>query len=82
MAYSIITQKNTVLILKNAIFWVVTPRGSCKNRHFGGMYAFMIRVTRTGEQGTTLAVTSNGSTLQEPHGITPQKMTFFIVTAV
>jgi hypothetical protein len=27
-----------ILLLKNAIFWDVTPRGSCKNRCFGGTY--------------------------------------------
>jgi hypothetical protein len=44
--------------------------------------ASIIRVTRIGELGTTLAVTSNGSSvsasdwlLQEPHGVTPQKAT-------
>jgi hypothetical protein len=50
-----------------------------------------IRVTRIGELGTTLAVTSNRhmllsssktSVLQEPHGVTSQKIPFFIVTAV
>jgi hypothetical protein len=25
-----------VMTMKNAIFWDVTPCGSCKNRHFGG----------------------------------------------
>jgi hypothetical protein len=25
--------------MKNGVFWVVTPRGSCKNRRFGGTYA-------------------------------------------
>jgi hypothetical protein len=52
--------------------------------------AFFIRVTRIGVLGTTLAVTSNGRTLnssetrflQEPHGVTSQKTAFFIVTAV
>jgi hypothetical protein len=39
----------------------------------------IIRVTRIGELGT-LAVTSNRSML--PHGVTSQKTTFFIVTAV
>jgi hypothetical protein len=24
------------LLTNNAVFWVVTPGGSCKNRHFGG----------------------------------------------
>jgi hypothetical protein len=31
--------------------------------------ASFIRVTRIGEQGTTLAVTSNRRTLQEPHAV-------------
>jgi hypothetical protein len=25
-----------LMLLKNGIFWYVTPCGSCKNRHFGG----------------------------------------------
>jgi hypothetical protein len=46
-----------------------------------------IRVRRTDELGTTLAVTSvqvpsNRRFLQEPHGVTSQKTPFFIVTAV
>jgi hypothetical protein len=44
--------------------------------------AFFIRVTRLGELGATLAVTSNRRSLQEPHGVTSQKTPFFIVTAV
>jgi hypothetical protein len=48
--------------------------------------AFFIRVTRIGELGTTLAVTSNRRTLrrflEEPHGVTSQKTPFFIVIAV
>jgi hypothetical protein len=59
--------------MKNAVFWDVAPRDSCKNRRF----ASIIRVTRIGELGT-LAVTSNRSTLQEPHGVTSQKTAFFI----
>jgi hypothetical protein len=48
--------------------------------------ASSIRVTRIGELGTTLAVTSNRLTLhvppkrrflQEPHGVTSQKTPFF-----
>jgi hypothetical protein len=27
-----------VVTMKNAVFWNVTPYGSCKNRRFGGMY--------------------------------------------
>jgi hypothetical protein len=59
------------------------------------LIAYFIRVTRIGELGTTLAVTSNRRTLrrntawcyippkrrfsQEPNGITSQKTPFFIV---
>jgi hypothetical protein len=50
--------------------------------------AFFIRVTRIGELGTTLAVTSNRRKLyvppkrrflQEPHGVTSQKTTFLCI---
>jgi hypothetical protein len=52
--------------------------------------AFFIRVTRIGELGTTLAVTSNRLTLrtnkkyflQKPHDVRSQKTPFFIVTSV
>jgi hypothetical protein len=53
--------------------------------------ASFIRVTRIGELGTTLAVTSNVTAsvvpskrrfLQEPHGVTSQKIPFFKVIAV
>jgi hypothetical protein len=47
--------------------------------------ASFIRVTRLGELGTTLAVTSNRRTLRrntKPHAVTSQKTHFFIVTAV
>jgi hypothetical protein len=40
--------------------------------------AYIFRVTRIGELGTTL----KRQFLQEPHGITSQKTPFFIVTAV
>jgi hypothetical protein len=55
--------------------------------------ASFIRVTRIGELGTTVAVTSKPTHaakkyqrkrrfLQEPHGVKSQKTAFFIVTAV
>jgi hypothetical protein len=56
--------------------------------------ASFIKVTRIGELGTTLAVTSSRRTLervsvppkrrflQEPHGVTFQKTAFFTVTVV
>jgi hypothetical protein len=34
-----------VVTMKNVIFWDVTPRGSCKNRHFRGM-SFLTRATQ------------------------------------
>jgi hypothetical protein len=54
----------TAVIMKNGVFWDVTPRGSCKNRCFGGISASIIRVTRISEVGTTLAATSNRRTLR------------------
>jgi hypothetical protein len=29
-----------LVIMKNGVFWDVTPRGSCNNRRFGGMSVF------------------------------------------
>jgi hypothetical protein len=46
----------TSVTMKNGVFRDVTPWGSCKNRRIGR--------TRIGEQGTTLAVTSNRRTLR------------------
>jgi hypothetical protein len=43
----------------NAIFWNVMSRGCCKNRGTS-----IIRITRIGELGTTLVVTSNRHTLR------------------
>jgi hypothetical protein len=75
--------------MKNGVFWVVTPCGSCKNHVSEESGPSFIRVTKIGELGTTQAATSNRRTLrsvrrflQEPHGVTTQKTPFFIVTAV
>jgi hypothetical protein len=54
----------TAVTMKNTVFWDVTPCGSCKNRRFGGSYRLFMRVSRIGELGTTLAVTSNRRTLR------------------
>jgi hypothetical protein len=43
--------------MKNAVFWDVTPCGCCKNRHFGGIIAPIIREKRISELGRALAVT-------------------------
>jgi hypothetical protein len=50
--------------MKNAIFWDVTPCESCKTDVSEEFSASIIRVTRIGELGTTLAVTSNRRMLQ------------------
>jgi hypothetical protein len=31
---------STVVTMKNAVFWDVTPCGCCRNRRFGGTYCF------------------------------------------
>jgi hypothetical protein len=31
----------TVVTMKNGVFWVVTPCGSCKNRRIGGTWRFL-----------------------------------------
>jgi hypothetical protein len=41
--------------MKNVVFWDVTPRDSCKTRSFGELSSSIIKVTRMGELGTTLA---------------------------
>jgi hypothetical protein len=43
--------------MKNAIFWDVALLGSCKNQHFRGLIASIIKVNRISEIGTTSEVT-------------------------
>jgi hypothetical protein len=31
--------------MKNGVFWVVTPCGSCKNRRFGGTWLLIIKLS-------------------------------------
>jgi hypothetical protein len=45
----------TAVTMKDTVFWDVTPCGSCKNRRS----ASIIRLTRIGELGKTMAVNSN-----------------------
>jgi hypothetical protein len=52
----------TVLTIKDAVFWDITPCDSCMNSHFTRMYCHHHQVT-TVELGAVLAVTSNWSTL-------------------
>jgi hypothetical protein len=46
--------------MKNAVFWDVMPRGSCKNRRFGGAYRLNHQVGKDQRDTATLAGTSNG----------------------
>jgi hypothetical protein len=59
----------TAVTMKNGVFWVVTPCGSCKTDVSEEPGAFFIRVTKIGELGTK-AATSNRRTLR-------RKTTFF-----
>jgi hypothetical protein len=50
--------------VKNGVFWVDTPCGSCKNRRFGGTWRLLHQGDKTGKLGTTQAATSNRRTLR------------------
>jgi hypothetical protein len=54
--------------MKDAIFWDVMPRGSCKNWHFGETYCLDHQDDKKRQF------------LQKENGITSQETTFFIVT--
>jgi hypothetical protein len=49
----------TLVPMKNDVFWVVTPCGSCKNRRFGGTWRLLHQSGKIGALGTTQAATSN-----------------------
>jgi hypothetical protein len=53
----------TIMNSENAVFWNVTPCGSCKNSSFGGTYRLHYQGDKIGDLGKTLAVTSNFSTM-------------------
>jgi hypothetical protein len=50
--------------MKNGVFWDVMPVALVRTDVFAEISASIIRVTRIGELGTTLAVTSNRRTLR------------------
>jgi hypothetical protein len=35
------TRRQNSSLMKNGVFWVVTPCGSCKNRRFGGTWRLL-----------------------------------------
>jgi hypothetical protein len=77
--------------MKNGVFWDVTPCGSCNNRrtHFFAAYVgcqlqlVLFLVHRfLSPWWRRRQVPPTRRFLQEPHGVTTQKTSFFIVTAV
>jgi hypothetical protein len=65
MQYELWDKRNFEIHLEqNAVFWDVTPCGSVRTDVSKELSASIIRATRIGELGTTLAVTSNQPTLR------------------
>jgi hypothetical protein len=58
-------------VMKNGVFWDVTPCGSCKTDVSEELSASFIKVTRIGELGTTLALTTDARCEKVPSGTTP-----------
>jgi hypothetical protein len=50
--------------MKNAIFWDVTPCGSCKNERFRRTYCIRQKADKNRRAGNKLVVTNNRSILQ------------------
>jgi hypothetical protein len=55
----------TAVTMKNGVFWVVTPCGSCKDRRFGGTWRLLHQGEKIGELRTTQAATSNRLTFSQ-----------------
>jgi hypothetical protein len=47
---------NGKMELRSAVFWVVAPCESCKNRHFGGTYFLHLQGRKILERRKALAV--------------------------
>jgi hypothetical protein len=43
LLYSVRFEVFTALTMKNGVFWVVTPCGSCMNRRFGGTWRLLLQ---------------------------------------
>jgi hypothetical protein len=50
--------------MKSAVFWDVTPRGSCKNRCSGGTYRLHLQGENSQRTRNMLAISSNCSALR------------------
>jgi hypothetical protein len=44
----------TAVTMKNGVFWVVTPRGSCKNRRLGGTWRLTLIKEAPGSSETSV----------------------------
>jgi hypothetical protein len=67
---------STAVTMKNGAFWDVTPRGSCKNRRFGGIQRLHRHSCYLDDGGAKRRF------LQEPHGLTSEKTPFFDVCGI
>jgi hypothetical protein len=70
------TRDTTLNILKNSVFWNVTPCGSCKNRRLEERIASII------SWWWRWYVPPKRRFLQDPHVVTSLKTAFFLVTAL
>jgi hypothetical protein len=75
-----------ILQMRNAVFWDVTPRGSCKNWHFGGIYSIHNPDEKNrqavGIMTWRLQVHPKRRFFQEPCSVTSENTAFFIVAAL
>jgi hypothetical protein len=79
MGLSTFGMYTTLASLKNAVFWDVTPCGSCKNRRFLGTYR-LHQVHKN--QRARNSIPPKRRLLQQPGGVTSQNTALFIVSAV
>jgi hypothetical protein len=62
----------TAVTMKNVVFWDVTPYRYCVNRRFGVTYRLHLQGIKIRKRWTSV------SRWLQPHGVTSQKMVFFI----
>jgi hypothetical protein len=95
LKYNVIRNQRKLWGSKNAVFWDVTPCGSCKNRRFGGTYLMVERALGTSNHKVVIANVPSSPIpsawwwrwyfpmchrlLQDPHSVTSQKTEFLII---
>jgi hypothetical protein len=67
----------TAVTLKNAVFWDVTPCGSCKDQLLSDN--ILPRKLNLSTLRTNVVLPPKRRLLQEPHGTTSQKTVFFML---